>query len=115
MAKESVGFPQYIRDHQGHLWELHRDVWTHVQHRHPETIPYADEIEVTLRNPDEIRRSRTRHDTLLYYKQFERLRIFRRIVSQWYLCVVVDQQDHVVKTAYLTAHIKQGAQVWKKA
>ena len=115
MTKESAGFPRYIRDHEGHLWELHRDVWWHVQRRHPEAIPYLDEIEATLRNPDEIRRSRKRHDTLLYYRQFERLRIFRRLVSRWYLCVVVDQQDRVVTTAYLTAKIKQGEPLWKKA
>ena len=114
MAKEHAGFPRYVRDHQGRLWELHRDVWAHVERRHPEMTSHLDAIEETLRNPDEVRRSRKRHDTVLYYRQFERLRLFGRMVSHWYVCVVADQQERVAKTAYLTAKIKQGEPLWKK-
>lgn len=107
-------FPRYIRDYAGMLCRFDEDVWAHITRRHPEMVVYASEIETTLRDPDYVRRSRKRRGTVLYYKRFEMLKIFQKVVQGWYTCVVVDAGEHEVKTAYLTERIKQGEALWTK-
>ncbi len=107
-------FPRYVRDHEGILWELSSDAWAHITVRHPEIVGLLEKIEETLRDPDEVRRSRKRHDTVLYYKRFEALQIGTLTVKSKYVCAVADHSEHEVKTAYLTPRMKQGALLWRK-
>ena len=109
-----MAFPRYVRDHEGTLWELSSDVWTHIVVRHPEITHLLDHVEETLRDPDEVRRSRKRHDTVLYYKHFAVLRLGQGVVRNKYACVVADQSEREIKTAYLTTRLKQGARLWRK-
>jgi hypothetical protein len=107
-------FSRYIRDHEGTLFHLSADVWSHIWARHPELVQQPEVIEDTLHDPDEIRRSRKRQETLLYYKQFDTLHVASRAIKQRLVCVVVDQDEHEVKTAYITSRIKQGERLWRR-
>ena len=107
-------FPRYVREHEGTLWEISADVWGHVGRRHPEVAGLLERVEETLRDPDEIRRSRTRQETVLYYKYFEVLPVGRLMVRKKHLCVIADYGAHEVKTIYLTIRIKQGIPLWRK-
>ena len=108
------GFPRYARDQEGTLWQRSQDVWQHIAHRHPEVIPYAEQIEATLRDPDEMRRSRKKLSTWLYYRRLVHRDTSRDSVSARYVCVVVDSAEGEVKTTYLTDRIKQGEVRWRR-
>lgn len=109
-----MAFPRYVRDHEGTLWEFSADVWAHIVARHPEIHHLLDAVEETLRDPDEMRRSRRRHETVLYYKHFAALRLGHEVVRNKYACVVADHSERQIKTAYLTTRLKQGATLWRK-
>jgi len=64
------------------------------------------EVQDTLKNPDEIRRSKVDQNVYMYYKW----------MAAHFLCVVVKHLngDGYIVTAYLTDKIKEGELVWKK-
>lgn len=80
--------------------------------RHPELSAMEGEIDVTLRNPEEVRRSRTDETVLLSYRYYTGT----PIGDKW-LCVVVKylENDAFVLTAYFTDKIKKGEKVWPLA
>ncbi|MBI3292255.1 MAG: hypothetical protein HYZ73_05545 [Elusimicrobia bacterium] len=82
--------------------------------RHPKISHLLSHVEETLRDADEVRRSRKRHETVLYYKHFAMLRLGHGVVRNKYVCVVADHSEREIKTAYLTARLKQGATLWRK-
>ena len=76
--------------------------------KHPSIAKYEKQVQLALRDPDEIRRSRKDLQVHLYYLNIGKL----------FLCVVA---DHVSKTngyiitAYLTDRIKEGEQIYVKS
>ncbi|MDY6804379.1 MAG: hypothetical protein SXA11_11300 [Cyanobacteriota bacterium] len=80
--------------------------------RHPELSGMEDEIDVTLRNPEEVRRSRTDETVLLSYRYYT-----GTLIGDKWLCVVVKylENDAFVLTAYFTDKIKKGEKVWPLA
>jgi len=85
-----------------------KDYWQQIiTIKHPSIAKYESEAKGTLKNPDQIRRSKQDIKVHLYYKNIGRLNV----------CVVA---DHVTKkggyiiTAYLTDRIKEGEQIYVK-
>lgn len=75
--------------------------------KHPVMAERADEVENTLRDPDEIRRSRKAGDIFLFY---------RGGPTRW-ICAVARRQNDggFLVTAYPTDAIKAGEEIWKKS
>ncbi len=78
-----------------------------VSVKHPAMRGREQDVEETLREPDEIRRSRSDPAVLLFYR-LER-------TKRW-ICAVVKQinGDGFLITTYPTDAIKEGEQIWKK-
>jgi hypothetical protein len=77
-----------------------------VTYKHPVLAGREKEIEETLSDPDEIRRSRKDAKVFLFYKGGP---------PRW-LCAVAKEQDDggFIITAYPTDAMKAGEQVWAK-
>lgn len=75
--------------------------------KHPSVAKYTKQVKGTLRNPDQIRRSKQDPRVHLYYKNIGKL----------YICVVADHiaiKEGYIITAYLTGRIKEGEQIYVK-
>ncbi len=75
--------------------------------KHPAMYGREEDVQNTLRMPDEIRRSRSDDNVLLFY----RLERYRR-----WTCVVVKQLDDegFLITTYPTDAIKEGEPIWTR-
>ena len=78
---------------------------------HPELGGMADEIELVLRAPAEVRLSRSDESVQLFYNFYAQT----KVGGKW-LCVVVKAtiDDAFVMTAYLTDKLKAGETLWPK-
>ena len=79
-----------------------------VTMKHPAMSEREDDVELALRDPDEIRRSKIDPMVYLFYKQ-ER-------PGRW-ICAVakrVDDRDGFLMTTYPTDAIKEGVCVWTR-
>jgi len=76
---------------------------------HPEMSEMEPEIEVVVRLPEFVRRSRSDAAAQLFYRYYA-----RTIVGGKWLCVVVKYMDAdaFVVTAYLTDQPKPGEELW---
>ena len=94
---------------RGYSVVLTRNRWREiVRFKHPAVRAYQSEAERCVTEPDLIRASEKDADVHLHYLQLS---------PQKHLCVVTAPSDddvHFVVTAYLTARIKQGDELWKK-
>jgi len=73
--------------------------------KHPVMVGKEQEIDTVLRDPDEIRRSRSDPDVLLFYK--------RAREKRWHCAVVKQNGDKAfLITAYPTDAIKEGLRTW---
>jgi len=74
--------------------------------KHPSMKDKFAEIQKTIAEPDEIRKSKTAEDIFLYYRFFE----------DKYICAVLKflNGDGFIVTAYHTSKIKEGDAIWKK-
>jgi len=75
--------------------------------KHPNLVGKEAAVIRTLREPNQIRRSRSDSSVYLFY---------RRLSHRW-LCVVVKRVDArrgFIVTAYVTEKVKEGQIVWKK-
>jgi len=97
-----------LTDYQGRSVRLNEERLAHIL-LHPELTAMEVEVEVTLKNPEQVRRSRTDNTVLLYYRYY-----IGTLVGDKWLCVVVKhlENDAFVLTAYFTDKIKQGEQIW---
>ncbi|MEO8496781.1 MAG: hypothetical protein ABI614_17060 [Planctomycetota bacterium] len=88
---------------------LTRNRWRDlVRFKHPAIKNYQKEAKQCVSQPDLIRASGKEPDVHLYYLSLE---------TGKHLCVVVardDSDERFVVTAYLTARIKQGNELWTK-
>jgi hypothetical protein len=75
--------------------------------KHPAMKGHENEVQETLRNPDEIRQSKSDSNVYLFYKP-ERM-------GRW-ICAVAKKLDGdgYLITTYPTDAIKEGAQIWQK-
>ena len=78
-----------------------------ITQKHPILGGHESDVEQTLKDPDEIRRSRKDITVFLFYRSDR---------SRW-LCVVVRREDGsgFLITAYPTDAIKMGEIIWKKS
>lgn len=78
---------------------------------HPELSDMQAAMELAVREPQWVIRSRTDSSTLLYYRYEP-----NTIVGSKWLCVVIKymEADAFVLTAYLTDRPKKGDVVWRK-
>ena len=82
--------------------------WTFiVTHKHPVLKGQEEQIWLTLRQPDEVRRSRYDENVHLLY---------RKVESRW-LCAVVRIKEGTgfLITAYPTDAVKAGEIIWKSS
>jgi hypothetical protein len=73
--------------------------------KHPVMKGKEDIVKTVLREPSEIRQSKTDNEVFLYYKQFDKL-----------YCVVVKhmEKEGFLITAYPTDKIKEGDVIWTR-
>lgn len=78
---------------------------------HPEMKEQKSRIAETLREPDQVRRSRSDQRVELFYKLYP-----QTPVTTKYLCVVVKALpgDYFIITAYYTDTVKKGEILWEK-
>jgi hypothetical protein len=92
----------------GHRVMLTRDRWREiVRFKHPALAGHEGKVRDCLRDPEVVRASVKDADVHLYY----------RTTSGRYLCVVVggeDLQARFVITAYFTAGLKKGRELWTR-
>lgn len=93
-----LGF--HVRVTRGY-WELIITV------KHPVMVGREDAVKEALRNPDEVRRSKSDPDVYLFYK-IER-------IGRW-ICAVAKRLDGdgYLITAYPTDVIKEGVRIWPR-
>lgn len=75
--------------------------------KHPSIAKYKNQVQETLKDPDQIRRS----------KQDLRVHLYYRNIGKVHVCVVadhVDQRQGYIITAYLTDRIKEGVKIYVK-
>lgn len=88
---------------------LTQQVRTTILNKHPEVADFIDQIEVVLRDPDEIRRS-IRDDRVVLYYRYE-----TEILNGKWIVVVVKRVDrNFVSTIYATDKLKSGEVIWTK-
>ena len=75
----------------------------HIEECHPEMIGQLEKCKETLRNPEEIRISKSDSKTELFYRFYQ-----KTPVTSKYLCVVTKNHsnDRFIITAYFTDKIK---------
>jgi len=75
--------------------------------KHPVMAARENDVKDTLRNPSEVRQSKSDRDVYLFYKP--------QHISRW-VCAVAKRLDGegFLITAYLTDAIKEGDLVWPK-
>ena len=84
------------------------DHWKFIsEEKHPIIKDYEEEVRETLRNPEEIRKSRRDERVHLYYKK----------LGKYYICVLVKHLngEGFIITAYLADKMKKGEIIWKKS
>jgi len=86
----------------------------HIAESHPDLLPaHRDRIELTLADPDEVRKSIRFGEARLFSRWFEDLRSGKHVVV-----VVVSQTElnrrHWVITAYIARKLAGGAIEWKR-
>ena len=84
-----------------------KDYWKKGLAKHPVMAGREADVQETLRDPDEIRRSRSDPQVLLFYKSERRAR---------WVCAVARRTDGTgfLITAYPTDAVKEGEQIWHR-
>ena len=98
-----------LADYQGRPVRLTAERWRHILD-HPELSDMEAAIELAVREPQMVVRSRTDPSTWLYYRHEP-----KTVVGGKWLCVVIKYMDAdaFVLTAYLTDRPKKGDVVWR--
>lgn len=97
-------------DIQGRRIQLTYEGWEHILERHHYMVDFRDEIDETLREAEEIRRSTTAPETTrLYYKWY-----YGTPRGDKWVCVVVKAlpDEAFLVSAYVTDRIKEGELLW---
>lgn len=77
-----------------------------IEYKHPIMKKYEKEVKDTLKNADEVRKSKIDPRVYLYYKKY----------NIHYVCVLVKHtnDDGFIITTYLADKVKKGNIAWKK-
>ena len=99
-----------LKDYQGRGVRLTEERLQHIL-EHPEMADLESALEETLREPQYVIQSRTDLAAELSYRFY----VGTKVGDKW-LCIVVKYgtDDAFVVTAYLTDHLKKGAQLWPR-
>jgi hypothetical protein len=94
--------------------ELTDERETHITQSHPDLLPeYLPQLEQTLLDPDQIRRSERMSGARMFYRWFDDIRQGK------YVAVVVVSEStggrHWIITAYLTRRLINGEMEWQKS
>lgn len=91
--------------------ELTEEREQHIATTHPDLLPeYLPQVEETLVDPDQVRRSTRMEDALLFSKRFEEIKGGKYIV----VVVVTEQARRWIITAYLARKLTGGILAWPK-
>jgi hypothetical protein len=95
--------------------ELTEEREAHIAETHPDLLPdYLDQINQTLANPDEVRRSIRMSTARLFCRWFENVRQGKYVVV-----VVVSEfapaERHWIITAYIARQLANGETEWKRS
>jgi hypothetical protein len=102
----------YLQDKDGRLVRLTGERREHLESDHPEMQGQITRIEETLREPEQVIRSRTDPQAELHYRLYATTPVTRK-----HLCVVVkslSKEDAFVVTAYFTDVPKRGDVLWAR-
>lgn len=94
--------------------ELTEEREAHIAQMHPDLLPeYLPQLQQTLLDPDEVRRSARMSSARIFYRWFEDVRQGK------YVAVVVVSESaakrHWIITAYLTRRLMNGEIEWQKS
>jgi hypothetical protein len=95
--------------------ELSDERERHISETHPELLPgHKDQIGDTLRDPDQVRRSRRFGNARLFSKWYD------DVLKGKYLIVVVVSEDlpkirNWIVTAYVATRLSEGDVEWKRS
>jgi hypothetical protein len=102
---------QFVCPYIGGEVELTDEREQHISTTHPDLLPnYLSQLEETLADPDQVRRSTRMEDALLFSKRFEAIKGGKHIV----VVVVTEQARHWIITAYLARRLTGGLLAWQK-
>ena len=95
--------------------ELSEERERHIAETHPELLPgHKDQIGDTLRDPDQVRRSRRFANARLFSKWYDDL-----VKGKHLVVVVVSESSAKVRnwivTAYITRRLSEGDVEWKRS
>jgi len=91
--------------------ELTEEREKHIATNHPDLLPeYLPQVEETLADPDQIRRSTRMEEALLFSKRFEAIKGGKHIV----VVVIIEQARYWIITAYLARRLTGGILAWPK-
>ncbi len=98
----------YFTDYKGRKIILSDESWMHVQEGHPEIT--IDAIERTLRDPDEVRRSRYSSKAELFYQ------LRATTIKTRYCCVIVKDIEGkcFVSSAATVSSLKTGETLFSR-
>jgi hypothetical protein len=91
----------------GKIIRLTKERWNKItEEKHPMMKEYMEDIRITLKEPDIVRKSRWDEKVYLYYRRSE----------EYYICVVakIENSTGFIITTYLTDKIKVREQIWKR-
>jgi len=94
--------------------ELTDERESHIVERHPDLLPkYENQMEETLRDPDEVRRSKRFSNAQMFCRWFESVKKGKYVVV-----VVISEGEikhrHWIITSYISHKLMHGDIVWKK-
>ncbi|MBA3724270.1 MAG: DUF4258 domain-containing protein [Candidatus Levybacteria bacterium] len=82
--------------------------WTTIATiKHPSIATHKEDVQLTLEDPDQVRKSKQDPRVHLYYKNIGKVQV----------CVVtdhIDQKEGYIITAYLTDRVKEGEKIYDK-
>jgi hypothetical protein len=92
----------------GFTVRVSRRYWDTIVTKHPDMAARVVDVELALRSPEEIRRSRRDPAVLLFYRS-------ERGDTRWVVAVAKHEKgDGFLMTAYRTDAVKEGERLWPK-
>jgi hypothetical protein len=108
----------HFTDYQGKRCYLAQETWRKkTQHQERRHLKYNfEKIRLTVRSPDEVRRSTQRRDCRILYRNFLEWSIGRKLPGHWkaYVAVIIDDKRGRIQTIYTTLRMKKGEKLWPK-
>ena len=95
--------------------ELTDEREAHIAQAHPDLLPeYLPQLQQTLLDPDEVRRSERMSGARMFYRWFEDVR-HGKYVAVVVVSEAAPNQRHWIITAYITRRLMNGDVEWQKS